>query len=511
MGVLNLQTAPSPAELYDRAFAAYSSGDYGSANAILDALLSRAPEMARACLLKSVVRDKAEAPVCLSLVELAAHLDPADAQAWYNLGVFHSEAGRRAEALAAYRRAVALEPFFVDALNNGCELIRRSGDFETALVWADRQLMVSPTWAAHLNRAVCLLHLRRFADAEAAFVHAKALEPDRSIIDWERFALMLFQRRFAEAWDDFEHRFAVGHLNGVFHYPYPQPRWRGEPLKRKHILVHNEQGLGDQIMFACALQEVIDAAAKTTLVVAPELETLFAASFPKARVLPARYGAFAGDHPTPSWIDTLGEIDFQAPIGSLMAVLRRKSDQFVREPYLRPSDAARKAWQSFDPGPGLKVGICWASNPALFRADSAQRAVRKSMPLELLAPLAAVDGVALVSVLNWRVDPAIEAFRGRLTDLSSRLRSLEDTAALIERLDLVVTVDTAVAHLAGAMGKETWLLLHDFADCRWGLESEDSYWYRDMKLIRQTKPGDWRPVVAEVAKRLRDRAREAAR
>jgi tetratricopeptide (TPR) repeat protein len=502
----------NPATLYDRAFVAYRAGDKAAAEPLLDLCLAQAPDMARAYLLKSVVHDKADAPTCLALVEQAAMLDPSDAEAWYNLGVFQSERGRRDEALRAYQRAVDLSPFMVDALNNGCELLRRSGKFTTALGWADRQLAAhGPSWAAHLNRAICLVHLRRFAEAEAAFAEAKALAADRPIVDWERFSLMLFMRRFAEAWDDFEYRFACGHLNGVFCYPFVQPLWRGQPLAGKHILIHNEQGLGDQLMFASALDEVIAAAGKVTLVAAPELVPLFTASFPKARVLTARYGAFAGDHPPPDWLGTLGQVDFQAPIGSLMAVLRRTDESFAApKAFIRPSDTARKTWAGFKAGPGLKVGVCWASNPAVFRSDSAQRAVRKSMPLEAMTPLTGVKGIALISVLNWTIDPMPAAFKGKLTDVSRRLRSLDDTAALIENLDLVVTVDTAVAHLAGAMGKETWLLLHDFADCRWELEADRSYWYPDMTLIRQDEAGDWPGVMAQVVERLNARVAAAS-
>jgi hypothetical protein len=200
-------------------------------------------------------------------------------------------------------------------------------------------------------------------------------------------------------------------------------------------------------------------------------------------VLPARIGAFAGDHPPPSWLPSLGTVDYQAPIGSLMAVLRRNEDAFADPvPYMQPSDAARARWARFDAGSGLKVGVCWASNPALFHHDSARR------------------------VLNWRADPMPAAFQGKLRDVSVRLTSLDETAALIERLDLVITVDTAVAHLAGALGKETWLLLHDFADCRWELEATRSYWYRDVRLYRQATAGDWAGVIARVRADLEERA-----
>jgi hypothetical protein len=500
-------TSVDAESLYQRAFAAYREGKSEAARRALIELLARQPLNARAHLLLGVVTDKA-GPTALALVEQSAYLDPTDSGAWYNLGVYEGERNNLERALDCYRRAVALEPTHLDALGNGCELLRRLEHFEIALEWADRSLAIGrDSWSPHLHRGVCLFHLGRWKEAEAAMDRARELGPDRPIILWERFPLMLFQKRFAEAWDAFEHRFEVGHLNGVFCYPFEAPLWRGEPLAGKHIVIHNEQGLGDQLMFACALGEVVAQAARTTVVVAPPLVPVFEASFPSAVILPARFGRFAGDHPEPPWIKDLPPHDYQAPIGSLMAPLRSAPESFdLPTAYLRPSDAARARWAGFDAGPGLKVGICWASNPALFRRDSARRAVRKSMELDTLAPLADIAGVSLVSVLNWSIDPMPAAFAGRLNDVSDRLTSLDETAALIERLDVVVTVDTAVAHLAGALGKETIVLLHDFPDCRWEMEAESSYWYPNMRLVRQSQPGDWGPVVEATRAALAARA-----
>jgi tetratricopeptide (TPR) repeat protein len=491
---------------YQQAFEAYRVGDAARAERGLEALLARRPTDARALLLKSVTHPKSDAAVCLSLVEQSVHLDPFNPEAWYNLGVFEGERGRLAAALAAYERAVQFNPMHLDALGNGCELLRRFDRFEASLNWADRQLANGAGgWAAHLNRAISLSHLRRFDEAQAAFDAALALEPERPILHWEQFAPLLHQRRFEEAWRAFEYRFACGHLNGVHHYPFEQPLWRGEPLAGRHILIHNEQGLGDQLMFAQALPEVLAEAARVTVVVSPELQPLFAASFPKAHVYPARNGRFGGDHPPPRWLGDLGRVDYQLPIGGLMHRLRNTEASFAGvSAYLQPSHKARARWSAWADSAvphtdGLRVGLCWASNPALFRHDSSRRAVKKSMALETLSPLMDVSGAQFVSVLNWTVDPMPAAMRGRLTDVSKQLTSLDETAALIEQLDLVITVDTAVAHLAGALGRPTWLLLHDFADCRWGLSEADSYWYPDMRLFRQDRPGDWPTVIAEVA------------
>lgn len=495
--------------IYGEAFEAYKANDGPRARALLERCLTLSPHDAKCLLLLGVVQEPHDTALSLCLVERAVMRDPSDASAWFNLGVIEAERDNLARAADCYRRCISLDPTHIEALGNGCEALRQLELFEEALSWADQWLALAPPdWRSQSNRAICLYHLRRFADAETAFAHARALGDGESIVEWEQFGLFLHEKRFAEAWEAFEHRFVVGHLNGVFHYPFTQPFWRGESLEGKHILVHNEQGLGDQIMFASALPDVVAAAGAVTIVVAPTLVPVFAASFPMARVLPAKYGEFAGDHPEPEWINDLGAVDYHVPIGSLMTVLRRDSAHFERpRTFLRPSDEARTRWATFDPGPGLKVGLCWASNPALFRQDSAARALKKSMPFEAMAPLADVSGAALVSVLNWPLPEDSPSLAARVADESARLKSFDDTAALMERLDVIVTVDTSVAHMAGALGKETWLLLHDFPDGRWEMSSSRSYWYPQMRLFRQPKLGDWEPVIAEVAQELRERIR----
>lgn len=501
--------AVEPGQIYSEAFVAYRAGDTNSARALARRVLAIAPHHAPSLLLLGVMQDKADAAVGLALVERACRRDPGDASAWYNLGVLDGERGNFAGALGHYRRCLDLEPTHRDALGNGCEVLRRFAQFDEALAWADRRLrLAGDDWRGHLNRAVCLYHLRRFADSHAAFAQARALGSGEPIIDWEHFGLLLHEKQFARAWDAFDQRFAVGHLNGVFHYPFAHKMWRGESLHDKHILIHNEQGLGDQIMFACAVPDVIAMARAVTIVVAPTLVNVFASSFPRARVLPAKFGRFAGDHPEPDWINDLGDVEVHAPIGNLMGILRRTPESFANpRAYLRSSPGARARWATFDARPGLRIGLCWASNPALFRADSAARAVKKSMTLEDLAPLADVAGATFVSVLNWPLAQGSSPFVARVKDVSAQLNSFDDTAALIEQLDLVITVDTSVAHMAGALGKETWVMLHDFPDCRWEMHASHSYWYRDMRLFRQRTPGDWAPVVRAIVQALRARGR----
>ena len=344
-----------------------------------------------------------------------------------------------------------LDPLNVSALGNGCELLRRFDRFDEALDWADRQLALgAESWAAHLNRGVCLFHLRRFDEAEAAYDAARRLDAGAAIIHWEAFPLYLHQERFAPAWAAFEQRFACGDLNGVHCYPFAQPPWRGEPLAGRRVLIHNEQGLGDQLMFASALAEVVDAAAEVTLICSAR------AGGAVRRLLPRRAGAagpqrpFCRRPPAAALAGGAGADRLPAPdrrpdapaahharelrqSPPLPAPLRRRAGPVGRTAAGRRAERRRLLGQQPRPLPRLRF--------------QPRRAVKKSMTLETLqsAGRAWPAPCELVSVLNWRVDPTPPAFVGRLDDLSAELKSLDDTAALIETLDVVVTVDTSVA------------------------------------------------------------------
>lgn len=495
----------SDAALVHAAAAMSASGESAGALRLVSAVAARSPENAPALRSLSALYAATDPVAAEAAAEQAVCLDPLDADAWFLWARSLARRKRLEEAARAYRRCLDIDPAHHGALPAACECIRVLGGFGEALSLAERMLLLGrEDWMVQHNIAVCLLHMARFPEARGAFDRSLALSGGAAITRWERFALDLFERRFAAAWAGFETRFAIGELTGVFAYPFPQPLWRGEPLGGKHLLIHNEQGLGDQLMFASALADLPKDIGRLSIVIAPELLDIFRASFPQAEVHPARYGAFAGDHPEPSWLPTLPPVDFQIPIGSLMPILRATDESFA-DPvaYLRPTEEARSRWAALGMAQGLNVGICWASNPALFRDDSARRARRKSMTIDRLAPLAAIEGVHLHTVLNWSVDPMPEAFRGRLVDHARALTSMNETAALIERLDVVVTVDTAVAHLAGALGKPTIVMLHEFADARWELHSASSYWYPDVRLVRQKTAGAWDGVVGEVADLLR--------
>jgi hypothetical protein len=351
--------------------------------------------------------------------------------------------------------------------------------------------------------AVTLYAMRRFGAADAAFAQALRLAPHEPRVHWEHAHLRLMLGDYASGWEEYEHRFAAPQ-SSVWCYPYPFPRWNGEALAGKTLLLHGEQGLGDEIMFGSIYPELIAAAAHTIICCQPHLESLFRDSFPTARVVAQlRADGDAWRHRPVDWLAGAPRIDYQIPFGSLARLRRRTRGEFpVHAGYLRADPARAAAWQEkLRELRGYRVGLCWAANPAVDDPLASRRSRKKSLTLKQLEPLLAVEGVDYISLQTWeaaaQVAAADPATGARILDASAGLQDFADTAALIMNLDLVITVDTAVAHLAGALGKPVWILLPWQADWRWHAEGARTEWYPAARLYRQAQPEDWAGVVAQ--------------
>jgi hypothetical protein len=266
--------------------------------------------------------------------------------------------------------------------------------------------------------------------------------------------------------------------------PLPRPRWDGSDIRDRNLLLFHEEGYGDVLQYAGYVPYLArELGIRVMLTTPPELTDLLATLPGLSRLLPPG--------------SSIDETQVYLPLCSLPAVLPHSIDRIPRTiPYLFADARRAAAWKShlarIVPN-AFNVGVAWSGNP-----NQRQNALR-SIPLEQLAPLAAVPGIALHWVQNdaWGRD-AIARARVRVHDHSAHLRSFADTAGLIAALDLVITIDTSVAHLAGAMGKATWLLLPHLPAGRWMLGRRDTPWYPSMTLFRQPSPGDWSSVVAEV-------------
>lgn len=385
----------------------------------------------------------------------ATRLAPQNADAWNNLGNVLQDLQRDAEAIAAYDQALTLRPSF-------------------AQVW--------------FNKGKALGALERYADADAAYAKTLTLNPDYEDAKWHQSWVKLVQGDFKHGWPLFEARWTVPALGNQRRYPLV-PQWLGQaPLAGKSILLYAEQGLGDTLQF-CRYVPVLQAmGARVSLAVQAPLVSLLANQWPNVTVAEAGAAVFAD----PS------VFDWATPLMSLPLALGTTPENIPTAPYLQVPDAAGVAAKPQSDRP--RIGLVW-SGSTQHKNDQA-----RSIVLEILAPVLRlpVDWICLQPELRERdlawlaSHPYVSIERPMLTDFA-------ETARIIAELDWVVTVDTAVAHLAGALGKETWLLLPTGADYRWLLERSDTPWYPGMQLFRQKNRGDWPGVMEQLCCAIRHR------
>ena len=503
-------------------------GDIASENPNADRV--HAFEDAQSLMIHTTRLSQAQNLASLALFRSAIRREPGNALAWYNSGVCENIFGQTQKALEAYRRTLQLDPLNEGGLFNGAETIRVHEYFEEALILALRIEAFYPDLPqGYHNAAICLAHLERHDEADWHFEKAIALSADSNLIKWEYHHSLLGRKRFVEAWDAYSTRFACGHVVGVDDMAIELPDWTDQSLKGQHLVVYGEQGLGDQIMYASMFAELEASGAKISLLTNAPLAPLFAANFPKMTVMSIGNGLDVAQ--CASAIAELGRskpVTLRIAMGSLMSRFRNDISQFPGKAYLSPSHEAQYYWNSaiasddavaslFTPSrktaPILRVGLVWASNPAPERFFSSRRARNKTMPLSVMSELATVPGVSACSLTNVPLnmfEGADEAREAGIVDVANHLTDLDRTAALIQRLDLVITVDTSIAHLAGALGKPVWLLLHNLGDVRWGQRGETkSYWYDSMQIWWQNRPGDWPELIERVKIGLANKAQQS--
>jgi Flp pilus assembly protein TadD len=384
-------------------------------------------------------------------------IEPANADAHYNLGLALQNLGRLEEAVAAYQKAVELRPDYVDALVNLGSVSRQG-----------------------LNTGAAL----------RCFEEAIRREPQNPKAHWERCATLLALGDYERGWPEYEWRWR----QNDFATPpplFPQPRWNGSDLGGRRIFLYPEQGYGDTIQFARYATLVARRGGVVIIGSPPPLRALMA-TIPGVREVATNRA-------------TLPRFDVYAPLMSLPAIFGTTLETVpVEIPYLAPPRNDFK-FENTNDGQ-FRVGIAWAG------ARSHKNDSNRSAPLECFLPLMELPGVRCHSL---QVGDGIEELSqpqvaGKITDLGSRFRDFGDTAQAVAQMDLIVSVDTCVAHLAGAMGKSVWTLLPYEAEWRWMLRREDTPWYPGMRLFRQTDPGNWNRVLVRVAVELTDRLSKLA-
>lgn len=399
--------------------------------------------------------------------------------------------GRHEEALAGFDAALRHGAGAAAVQSGRAASLRGLGRMAEALSATDEALRADPTHRDALGlRATLLAESFRLQEADAVLSQAYQLYPQEAGLRWQRALVRLLAGNFAGGWADYEfRRFAPSAGLHTLPPDYGLPAWTGEQdLKGRTILVIGEQGLGDAMQFARYIPLLQERGARVTFHVVPALHTLFADAFPDCQLVSR------GDLKKP---------DFQCHLMSLPLGFRTTLDTIpARVPYLRSRPELREEWaQRLGPRRGLRVGVVW-SGSTIFGNDA-----NRSIALERFRAVDApgLEFVSLQKEIREADRPALRAWP-QLAHYGEHLRSFADTAALVDLMDVVVSVDTSVAHLAGGLARPLWMLLPHLPDWRWMLDREDSPWYPTARLFRQPAARDWDSVLQRVRQALQSLA-----
>jgi tetratricopeptide (TPR) repeat protein len=426
--------------------------------------------------LGGALRAQGQLEAARACYERALALEPDRIESNIGLGIVLRDEGRPQEAALHYERVLALAPDHLAAHNNlGVALVDLGRPQEAAAHYA-RALAVQPDRPeAHNNLGIALEHQGRYPDALACYGRALALDPAYPDAHFNRAHALLVTGELDEGWPEYEWRFAVARYDRNF----DRPLWSGEPLAGRTILIHAEQGLGDTLQFIRYVPAVAERGGRVVIEV--------------PRAIARLAGTVAGASLIVAAGDALPEFDRHCPLLSLPRIFETNLTTIPDAvPYLSVPKEASAPWaERIDAAPGLKVGVVWAG------------ATQGGLDLLSLLPLWEVARVSWFSLqVGARAREVSMLERPRIADLSPWLVDFAETAAAVARLDLVISVDTSVAHLCGALARPTWVLLPYNPDWRWLLERGDSPWYPTARLFRQGKPGDWQAVIREAAAAL---------
>ncbi|HKX08823.1 MAG TPA: glycosyltransferase family 9 protein, partial [Stellaceae bacterium] len=383
----------------------------------------------------------------------ALSADGSSAEAWHALGLLRGAQNETAAAEAAFRRALELRPNFIAAL---------------------------------INLGSHKAGLERFEESLPFYDRALALAPDHAVGHWNRAIALLTLGDYGAAWRDYDWRWLIPELVQSAEVRVLDRRWRGEPVAGKTVLLHSEQGIGDTIQLARYAPLVARQGARVALAVQPTVVSLLAQ-------LPGVERVMSVADPVPAY-------DLQASLPDLPGLFGT-SLATIPDPqgYLRADPARAAHWRErLGTERRRKVGLIWAGNPR-HRDDRF-----RSIAIKTLEPILGRDDVAWFSLQVGARAADLGALQApaRVTDLAGELTDFSETAAALAALDLLITVDTAPAHLAGALGRQTWLLIARQSDWRWMRGREDTPWYASLRLFRQERQGDWSPVIARVTAAL---------
>jgi tetratricopeptide (TPR) repeat protein len=488
---ITLKGERDPAMLNCRGSVLRDLGRLDEALADLDMAIALSPGLVEAFNNRgNVYQDMGQFEAALADYDRAIALKPDNADAFNNRGNLRQQLGQYEEALPDYAKAITLKPGYAEAYYNHGTALYELGRFDAALPPLARAVALRPDFAkAIYNHGTTLMALGRIDDALIDFAKALEVQPDFHQPAWNRGLCHLLLGHWREGWPDYERRWHTTQSPPHWH-TCGRPQWTGrEDIRGKTLLLHSEQGHGDTIMAARFVRPVIARGARVILdtppAMRPLLEQIEGVTLTRE------------DEPSPAF-------DLYCPLMSLPPALDVTLESLPADvPYLSAPPVHVAKWQPrLASAAGLKVGINWAGNPTFHHDEM------RSIGLARMLPLLAQSGVQFFALQKDLRDGDAEILRSHpgVAPLGDQIESFADTAAIVSQLDLVISSDTSVVHLAGALGKPVWILLQHVPDWRWLLGRDDSPWYPTARLFRQTEFGDWAGVVQRVALALELRA-----
>ena len=424
----------------------------------------------------------------IELFDQAIALDPSRAEPCYKRGNVLKDMGRHDAAIASYDQAIARRPDYAHAYCNRGVVEHALGRAEAALSSYERAIALDPTdFMAHYNRALLMQDCSRWEEALADYERAIALNPQYADALYNRSMAQLFLGDFEAGWRGYEWRWVNARRLGIGEArTFTQPRWQGEDLSGKRLLLYSEAGLGDTLQFCRYVRLCARLGATVILEAQAPLVTLLERLEGVSQVLASG--------------SALPTFDYQSPLLSLPLAFRTTLDIIpASASYLRAEETRIAQWQTrLGPRSKPRIGLVWSGNPR--NAIDARRSISLAdwigrLPMEF-------EYYRLQTQVR-EPDRAVLDSSSMIISFDDALLDFENTAALCACLDLVITVDTSLAHLAGALGQRTWVLLAHTPDFRWLRDRPDSPWYPSLRLYRQAAAGDWTGVFERIAADLR--------
>lgn len=479
---------------YNLGNALHDLKQYDDAIALFKAVICLKPDFADAYNnLGNALRDSARFEEAVSAFYRGSELQPNSADIHNNLGAAFSDLGRFDDAIVAFRNAVDLQPDFAAAYYNLGNSLKDNGQLDEAVAVFHQCIALRPDFEdAYTNLGAAFYELGRSDDGIVAYERAIHIKPNCPNANFSLANMLLLKGAFLEGWMKYEWRFN-GDKPVIMPREFSKPVWTGDNLAGKTILLYGEQGLGDQIQFSRYASLLASGGARVILETTPELTRLL-------RTVPGVAQVIAMG-------DDLPNYDYHLSMMSAPYRCATTLDTIpLNIPYVSADATQAKSWlDRLTCFKGIKVGLVWAGAPRLHHRTSHAIDRRRSMTLAQMTPLLDLPGVTFISLQKGAASAQLDTFTAavRPHDWMGQMNDYADTAALVANLDLVITVDTSVAHLAGALGKPVWILSRFDGCWRWLLDRDDSPWYPTARLFRQPAPGDWETVIEKIGCELR--------